>query len=157
MDDVNSHGANIQAGEYGDFANRKSGGTFGQIAEIACSYGTSDDNNGCDRPLSLNARIAYRIYDGVSTSNAAPTATPAPSQVTLTHDDMKDLASMQKFCDANSETVSCSFENGAAFGVKLGDADLDTGKNATIVNGSKLTITYVAQPSSTNATESTNP
>jgi beta-lactam-binding protein with PASTA domain len=70
VDECNAHGARLQAGEYGEFAERVHGGTFGQIAEIACYYGTSDDNNGCDRPLSLDGRIAYRIYDG------QPTATP---------------------------------------------------------------------------------
>lgn len=163
VDDVNSHGANIQAGEYGDFANRKSGGTFGQIAEIACSFGTSNDNNGCDRPLSLNARIAYRIYDGVSTSNAAPTATPAPSQVTLTPDDMKDMTSIQNFCNANSGTVSCTFQGGKDNGLNiyLGEISdktkLDKGENATLVNGAALIIVYQAQSSSTSPSNSANP
>ena len=160
VDDVNSHGANIQAGEYGDFANRASGtgDKFGTIEEIACSFGTSNDNNGCDRPLSLNARIAYRISDGTGAPDptAAPTATPAPSQVTLTPDDMKDLTSMQKFCDANSSngTVSCNFVNGNTFGVKLGDRDLKTDQNATIAKGSTLTITYVAQEGATSSSSS---
>ena len=160
VDDVNSHGANIQAGEYGDFANRASGTghKFGTIEEIACSFGTSNDNNGCDRPLSLNARIAYRISDGTGAPEptATPTATPAPSQVTLTTDDMKDLTSMQKFCDTNSrnETVSCNFVNGNTFGVKLGDSILKTDQNATIAKGSTLTITYVAQEGATSSSPS---
>lgn len=158
VDEVNSHGANIQAGEYGNFANRASGKTFGQIAEIACSYGTSDDNNGCDRPLKLNARIAYRIYDGISPNTPAPS--PAPEQITLTSKDMADLTSMQNFCNANSDVVSCTFENGKvengkSLKIKFGESLLETDKDATIVKGSSLTITYDAQASST--AETTNP
>ena len=167
VDDVNSHGANIQAGEYGDFANRASGtgDKFGTIEEIACSFGTSNDNNGCDRPLSLNARIAYRISDGTGASEptAAPTATPAPSQVTLTPDDMKDLTSIQNFCNANSGTVSCTFQGGSNSGLNiyLGEVSektkLHQNENATLVKGAELTIVYQAQSSSTSPSDSPNP
>lgn len=167
VDDVNSHGANIQAGEYGDFANRASGtgDKFGTIEEIACSFGTSNDNNGCDRPLSLNARIAYRISDGTGAPEptTAPTATPAPSQVTLTPDDMKDLTSIQNFCNANSGTVSCTFQGGRNSGLNiyLGEVSEKTilrqNENATLAKGAELTIVYQAQSSSTSPSDSPNP
>ncbi len=79
VDDVNSKGANIQAGEYGaDYQPTTSDEypTPGQITKYACSYGTSDVGNGCERPLSLNARIAYQVSTGPKT---AATPTPAPT------------------------------------------------------------------------------
>ena len=161
VDDVNSHGANIQAGEYGDFANRASGGTFGKIKEIACSYGTSDDNNGCDRPLNLNSRIAYRIYDGVSDSSSSTTVEPTSEttetsdEITLTSKDMADYSSMQKFCTAYSGSVKCTFTNGDKFSVSYGNKALEPDKDATLIKGAELTITFPAQSSSTSSADAT--
>lgn len=80
VDKQNSQGARIQAGEYGDFAKREYSQDIPKdgIIEIACSFGTSSAGNGCERPLTLDGRIAYRVSLGPDPSLPTPTPTPTP-------------------------------------------------------------------------------
>ena len=81
VDKQNSQGARIQAGEYGDFAKRQYSPDVPKdgIIEIACSFGTSSAGNGCERPLTLDARIAYRVSLGPDPSLPTPTPSPTPT------------------------------------------------------------------------------
>lgn len=123
VDDVNSKGANIQAGEYGaDFQPTTSDEfpTPGQIVKYSCSYGTSSAGNGCDRPLSLNARIAYQVSTGPKTV-ATPTPTVIPdsgnegggsssgggttiiiNSANITPEVISDLSTLENFCNSNA-------------------------------------------------------
>ena len=76
IDEFNSHGANIQAGEYGVHAERKCSDEFpipGSIINYTCEGGTVDsmgDTNysaGCERPLNLNSKVGYQVSTGPCT------------------------------------------------------------------------------------------
>lgn len=98
VDEANSKGASIQAGEYKtddyDYSVRVYSDTVPAdgIVKIGCLYGTSDLADGCGRPLNLNSRIAYQVSLGPE-----PTAT-----VTLTSDDVASCQAIRNFCSANS-------------------------------------------------------
>ena len=83
VDEWNSKGARIQAGQYGTVKEQCSDQytTPGSIIEYSCSGGTSDVGNGCERPLNLDARISYTISTGGCTVTPVPTpeGTPVPS------------------------------------------------------------------------------
>ncbi|MBP3890816.1 MAG: PASTA domain-containing protein [Solobacterium sp.] len=101
IDDFNYKGANIQAGEYGEFAQRTCSDEFpteGMIINYTCSGGTVDSagsthySAGCERPLNLNARVGYQVSTGPCT-----VATPSPTVVVLTNGDLYDLQSIVEF------------------------------------------------------------
>lgn len=155
VDDVNSKGANIQAGEYGaDYQPTTSDEypTPGQITKYSCSYGTSSAGNGCDRPLSLNARIAYQVSTGpktVATPTPAPTAEPttAPSSYALSTSDLADLGKITDFC--NNNKMSCSYtasdaENDPMVKVSVNGKEYQTGDSFSEVvqEGTKISVTY---------------
>lgn len=78
VDEWNSKGARIQAGQYGTVKEECRDNTMpGEIIDYSCSGGTSDVGNGCERPLKLDARISYTI----STGGCAVTPTPSPTPV----------------------------------------------------------------------------
>ena len=66
VDEWNSKGASIQAGQYGTVKEKCSDEytTPGAIIDYSCSGGTSSTGNGCERPLNLDARISYTISTG---------------------------------------------------------------------------------------------
>lgn len=132
VDKYNAAGADIQAGEYGAFAERQYSDTIAKdgIIEIACSFGTSNVGDGCERPLNLNSRIAYRVSLGPKPT-ATPSETPAYQQITLKQSDMENLSTMQKFCNDNSAKISCSFSP-----VVLDTADKKVNDLQSVVNGS---------------------
>ena len=155
VDDVNSKGANIQAGEYGaDYQPTTSDEypTPGQITKYSCSYGTSSAGNGCDRPLSLNARIAYQVSTGpktAATPTPAPTAEPttAPSSYALSTSDLADLGKITDFC--NNNKMSCTYtasdaENDPVVKVSVNGKEYQTGDSFSEVvqEGAKISVTY---------------
>ena len=93
-DDVNYNGADIQAGMWGDWQYPTCSDEYptpGQIVRYACYYGTSDQADGCGRPLNNYSRINYQISSGactVATPTPEPT-TPTPvTQLVMTSDDV---------------------------------------------------------------------
>ena len=99
IDEFNSHGANIQAGQYGDFQWNICSDTYptpGQIIDYACLYGTSDLADGCGRPLNLDSRVAYTISTGACTVD----------KKVLHKEDMQSLARIQQWCVSNGLTYS---------------------------------------------------
>ena len=155
VDDVNSKGANIQAGEYGaDYQPTTSDEypTPGQITKYSCSYGTSSAGNGCDRPLSLNARIAYQVSTGpktAATPTPAPTAEPttAPSSYALSTSDLADLGKITDFC--NNNNMNCTYtasdaENDPMVKVSVNGKEYQTGDSFSEVvqKGAEISVTY---------------
>lgn len=71
VDEFNSKGASIQAGQYNEYQYNECSDDpamkAGAILAYACYYGTSDLANGCGRPLNLHSRIAYKISTGPCT------------------------------------------------------------------------------------------
>lgn len=69
VDDKNSKGARLQAGQYADYkdpvycATDSTGQPYADnaIVDIKCFYGTSDLEEGCGRPLTLDSRISYLL------------------------------------------------------------------------------------------------
>mgnify|MGYP004481445839 FL=1 len=81
VDEWNSKGARIQAGQYGTVKEEcRDNTTPGEIIDYSCSGGTSDVGNGCERPLNLDARISYTISTGGCTVTPTPTPTPVPPE-----------------------------------------------------------------------------
>ena len=81
VDEWNSKGARIQAGQYGTVKEECRDNTMpGEIIDYSCSGGTSDVGNGCERPLNLDARISYTISTGGCTVTPTPTPTPVPPE-----------------------------------------------------------------------------
>ena len=118
VDDVNGkdRSVNIQAGEYiGGAECSNEFPTPGQIIEYACFYGTSDLADGCGRPLNAYSRIGYKISTGACGVKPAPT--PAPKQVIVTGDNIKDLAAVQGFC--NGGNINCKYSTGDTGGVEV--------------------------------------
>ncbi|MGN1388754.1 MAG: PASTA domain-containing protein, partial [Bulleidia sp.] len=164
VDDVNSKGANIQAGEYGaDYQPTTSDEypTPGQIVKYSCSYGTSDAGNGCERPLSLNARIAYQVSTGPSTvATPTPTVTAAPAAVhALSTSDLSDLNAITSFCENNH--MSCSYTatqdtSAPAVSVSLNGTTHATGDqfSEVVPEGTSITVTYRSDVSTAAATPS---
>lgn len=110
VDEVNNKGGRIQAGQYGNYQYSLCSDQYpkkGQIVAYACEYGTSDYDNGCARPLTLDARIAYTISEGACTTR----------QFILNQSDMATLDSIKAWCIANGITYSIE-----------PSADLDPGK-----------------------------
>ena len=109
IDEFNSKGANIQAGEYGALAQRKCSDEFpveGMIINYVCEGGTVDSNGsthysaGCERPLNLYSKVGYQVSTGPCTV-ATPTPTPAPGMVVLQPENLTDLQTLIGFCDAH--------------------------------------------------------
>ena len=99
VDEVNSKGGNIQAGQYGNYQYNLCSDEYpneGQIIAYACEYGTSGEGNGCTRPLSLDARIAYTISTGACSVR----------QFILELADMSSLEAITNWCIANHITYS---------------------------------------------------
>lgn len=105
VDGYNAQGANIQAGEYGAFAQRVCSDEFpveGMIVNYTCEGGTLDSNGsthysaGCERPLNLNSRIGYQVSSGPCT-----VATPDPAIVVLTNYNLTTLQGLLDYCNSN--------------------------------------------------------
>lgn len=65
-DGVNAKGADIQAGAYGGYECSDEYPTPGQIIDYWCegSLSGTDEANACGRPLTLKARIGYKVSTG---------------------------------------------------------------------------------------------
>ena len=107
-DDVNYNGADIQAGMWGDWQSPTCSDEYptpGQIVRYACYYGTSDQADGCGRPLNNYSRINYQISSGACTvATPTPTLEPTPTpvtQVVMTNSDLTSLETIIAFCNAN--------------------------------------------------------
>ena len=108
-DDVNSKGANIQAGNWEPAGNECSDTQkAGTIKDYWCdgSLSGQDIDQGCGRPLNLDARIHYTIYTGACT---LPTPEPTPSfkEVVFKTSDLDSLSAAQSFCEKNG--LSCEY------------------------------------------------
>lgn len=95
VDEFNAKGANIQAGQYGEFKDAVDDPDVPKdcIIQIKCYGGTSDLADGCGRPLNLNSRISYQISSGVSYDkihNPKPTPTPTPAPTPVPNENTPD-------------------------------------------------------------------
>ncbi|MBR3343602.1 MAG: PASTA domain-containing protein, partial [Solobacterium sp.] len=115
VDDVNFKGANIQAGEYGEYATRVCSDDYptpGSVINYSCEYGTQDSNgstaysSGCERPLNLYSRIGYQVSTGPCTVPTPPPV-PTPSDVVITGNDLASLSAIESFCSAYG--MSCTY------------------------------------------------
>lgn len=115
VDEVNSKGASIQAGTYGYEENGicMPDKTDGAIIEIKCSGGTSDLADGCGRPLTLNARIAYRYVN----NETCPVTPTTDTKIVLSSENVKSLSEIQKYCTENK--LSCSYEEVSTINVPV--------------------------------------
>ena len=176
-DDVNYNGADIQAGMWGDWQYPTCSDEYptpGQIVRYACYYGTSDQADGCGRPLNNYSRINYQISNGACTvATPVPEPTVAPStptplrEVVLTSDDVKTLTAINSFCSSNnmSRTYKATAETGAPdVSIKVNGGEPLTSESkyfTTIVKeGSSIEVTYrtdATPPSPSASSETTNP
>ena len=137
-DDVNYNGADIQAGMWGDWQYPTCSDEYptpGQIVRYACYYGTSDQADGCGRPLNNYSRINYQISSGActvkpsssegSSESYTPSVTPttpsesvtpssspspspdAPKQIAITSANIMSLVAINTFCNENK--MSCTY------------------------------------------------
>ena len=124
VDEANGNGANIQAGEYGDYQYSECSDTYktpGMIIAYACMYGTSDEiSNGCTRPLTTSSRIAYKVSTGA--------CTVASSDVAITNYNIISLTSAKSWCDSNH--VSCVITADSTIGNKVSVKVQYTNKDA---------------------------
>lgn len=141
-DDVNSKGADIQAGEWGEYATREYSSTIpeGGIIEYACEFGTSSQGNGCERPLNTNARIKYKVSLG-----PAPTTTTV-SDIVLTTSALADLSSIKSFCDSNG--LACTYTPDttgtvANISATIGGTTYVTGQSVQVIIKSTDSVTVV--------------
>ena len=136
-DDVNSKGARIQAGQYGDYQWNICSDEYpteGQIIDYGCLYGTSDLADGCGRPLTLDSRIAYTISTGGCSVN----------QLILTADNMKSLESIKAFCMSHSLTYSVDeYSTDLGEGVTVQIDYADSSYNQIIVNNKDGNFPYI--------------
>ena len=150
IDDLNTRGARIQAGEYGAYATRVySDYPKDTIVAIHCdntNQGVAKD--GCERPLNLDARISYQVSLG-----PRPTSTPkpAPKDVVLSGSDADSLSAAQSFCNANG--LSCTYiEDSSVANVEItvNGTTVATGDNTQLMikSSDQVTVRYNANPSS---------
>ena len=160
-DDVNYNGADIQAGMWGDWQYPTCSDEYptpGQIVRYACYYGTSDQADGCGRPLNNYSRINYQISSGactVATPTPEPTPTPTAAPVTqlvMTSDDVSSLDAILTFCQKNGVKYEGPFA-GDAVNVKVtvsgSGAEFTSEQNfQTVINPTTdvLTIVYNQNP-----------
>ncbi|MBR2991203.1 MAG: PASTA domain-containing protein [Solobacterium sp.] len=106
IDDLNTKGARIQAGEYGAYATRVySNYPKDTIVAIHCdntNQGIAKD--GCERPLNLDARISYQVSLG---PKDAPAPSPEVKDIVLSGSDAASLSAAQSFCNSNG--LSCTY------------------------------------------------
>lgn len=116
VDEWNSKGARIQAGQYGTVKEEcRDNTTPGEIIDYSCSGGTSDVGNGCERPLNLDARISYTISTGGCTVTPTPTPTPVPPE-TLKIKDYTSADELGVYAGIKGiKLVSATAENTSAF------------------------------------------
>ena len=116
VDEWNSKGARIQAGQYGTVKEEcRDNTTPGEIIDYSCSGGTSDVGNGCERPLNLDARISYTISTGGCTVTPTPTPTPVPPE-TLKIKDYKSADELGVYANIKGiKVVSASTTDTTAF------------------------------------------
>ena len=160
-DDVNYNGADIQAGMWGDWQYPTCSDEYptpGQIVRYACYYGTSDQADGCGRPLNNYSRINYQISSGACTV-ATPTPEPTPmptaapvTQLVMTSDDVSSLDAILTFCQKNGVKYEGPFA-GDAVNVKVtvsgSGAEFTSEQNfQTVINPTTdvLTIVYNQNP-----------
>lgn len=129
VDEVNNKGGRIQAGQYGNYQYSLCSDQYpkkGQIVAYACEYGTSDYDNGCARPLTLDARIAYTISEGACTTR----------QFILNQSDMATLDSIKAWCIANGITYSIE----PSADLEPGKVRLDTTKTDPITQDHEFPV-----------------
>ncbi|MBQ6592713.1 MAG: hypothetical protein IJH98_07470, partial [Solobacterium sp.] len=150
IDDLNTRGARIQAGEYGAYATRVySDYPKDTIVAIHCdntNQGVAKD--GCERPLNLDARISYQVSLGPRPTN---TPKPAPKDVVLSGSDADSLSAAQSFCNANG--LSCTYmEDSSVANVEItvNGTTVATGDNTQLMikSSDQVTVRYNANPSS---------
>ena len=160
-DDVNYNGADIQAGMWGDWQYPTCSDEYptpGQIVQYACYYGTSDQADGCGRPLNNYSRINYQVSSGactVATPTPEPTEVPTPAPITevvMTSTDVQSLEAILNFCRQNglkynSPTTNTSVPN-VSVSVNGGTPYTSEESFQTIINPTKdiLTIEYNPNP-----------
>lgn len=105
VDEWNSKGASIQAGQYGSVKEECSDTytTPGQITEYHCEGGTSSVGNGCERPLTLTARISYTVSTGGCT--VTPTVETFNAKEYKAYNELNTYAGFKdiKFTTINTE------------------------------------------------------
>ena len=138
-DDVNFHGADIQAGEWGDDYQPTCSDTYptpGQVIKYACYYGTSDLADGCGRPLNNYSRINYQRSTGACTVETPTQTPPAVSSFVLTDQDVASLNAIISFCNTNGISFK-TCEDGSVTNVKV---IVNGGSTYTSESGSFQTI-----------------
>ncbi len=160
VDDVNFKGANIQAGEYGEYATRVCSDDYptpGSVINYSCEYGTQDSNgstaysSGCERPLNLYSRIGYQVSTGPCTVPTPPPV-PTPSDVVITGNDLASLSAIESFCSAYG--MSCTYTKDDTIDnvkVTVNGNTYQTGDNfqEILKSGAKIHVWYNTAPGKT--------
>jgi len=160
VDDVNFKGANIQAGEYGEYATRVCSDDYptpGSVINYSCEYGTQDSNgstaysSGCERPLNLYSRIGYQVSTGPCTV-PTPAPVPTPSDVVITGNDLASLSAIESFCSAYG--MSCTYTKDDTIDnvkVTVNGNTYQTGDNfqEILKSGAKIHVWYNTAPGKT--------
>ncbi len=109
IDDLNTRGARIQAGEYGAYAERVySNYPKDTIVAISCTntnQGIAKD--ACERPLDLDARISYQVSKGPK------------EEIVITEAAAASLSAAQTFCSTNGLNCVYVMDNGISTSVKI--------------------------------------
>lgn len=165
VDEWNSKGASIQAGQYGTVKEKCSEEftTPGSIIEYSCTGGTSSTGNGCERPLNLDARISYTISTGGCTVTPTPTAAPETLKMSnyknssdlLVYAEVKGISLSNKvYAEASTKDSWYKDDDGNERDYFVTDKDgkvLD--KDAELVSGNTYVIYIKATASATSDTE----
>ncbi|MCR5450621.1 MAG: PASTA domain-containing protein [Solobacterium sp.] len=160
VDDANFKGANIQAGEYGEYATRVCSDDYptpGSVINYSCEYGTQDSNgstaysSGCERPLNLYSRIGYQVSTGPCTVPTPPPV-PTPSDVVITGNDLVSLSAIESFC--SSYGMSCTYTKDDTVSnvkVTVNGNTYQTGDNfqEILKSGAKIHVWYNTAPGKT--------
>ncbi|MCF0116405.1 MAG: PASTA domain-containing protein [Erysipelotrichaceae bacterium] len=119
VDEVNAKGANIQAGNWNPEANRcDDKQPAGTILDYWCegSLSGEDIDQGCGRPLSLEARIGYIVSTG-GCQLPTPEVTPAVKEVVFKTANIADLAAAKSFSDTNGLVAEFCADSDTATGI----------------------------------------
>lgn len=147
VDEWNSKGARIQAGQYGTVKEEcRDNTTPGEIIDYSCSGGTSNVGNGCERPLNLDARISYTISTGGCTVKPATPETLDISGFTSA-EELKVYAGM-KGITLNQISVSATDSNiysGRDYYIKNGSGEI-LKEDAVLQAGSTYVIYVKEEP-----------
>ena len=156
VDDWNSKGASIQAGQYSSVKEECSDEytTPGQIIDYSCSGGTSSSGNGCERPLNLDARISYTISTGG--------CTVTPTVETIKISDYSTASELEVYADIKGITLKVTTEtdksqcynggNGYNYHIKDTNGN-DISVSDTLTSGKTYVIYIYEEPISTSSAE----